>query len=212
MQKDNLRETILNKTTEFTGKIITVERWTVALPDGREAGREIVRHNGAAAVVPVDARGMVTLVQQHRVAIDRMTLEIPAGKLDSPAEDPFDCARRELEEETGLQAGKWHKMAHVVTTPGFCTERIALYLATDLRQAQAHTDPDEFLNLVRMPLSEAVLMVERGQIEDAKTCLGLLLAQHTLNQPALYRQEGSQRGLGQQDAFPQAGARASQGS
>ncbi|HHT07729.1 MAG: NUDIX hydrolase [Christensenellales bacterium] len=201
----NLREKVLTKQTEFEGKIITVQQWKVALPDGREAGREIVLHNGAAAVVPVDKQNRVTLVRQHRVAIDQVTLEIPAGKLDDPKEDPFLCAKRELEEETGLLAGKWQKMAHVVTTPGFCTERIALYLATDLTQAKAHTDPDEFLSLVKMPLTEAIMMVEKGQIVDAKTCLGLLLAQQILNQPAfLWQDNMTQMKPGMKDYYPKA--------
>lgn len=204
MNEQNLRETFISSKTEFTGKIITVEQWRVSLPNGQEAGREIVKHNGAAAVVPVDSRGMVTLVQQHRVAIDRITLEIPAGKLDAPDEDPFLCAKRELEEETGLIAGKWQKMAHVVTTPGFCTERIALYLATELTQAKAHTDPDEFLNLVKMPLNEAVLLVESGQIEDAKTCLALLMAHRALNQPVHLWQEGAKPNCQGKDCYPQA--------
>ncbi len=201
----NLREKVLTKQTEFEGKIITVQQWKVALPDGREAGREIVLHNGAAAVVPVDKQNRVTLVRQHRVAIDQVTLEIPAGKLDDPQEDPFLCAKRELEEETGLLAGKWQKMAHVVTTPGFCTERIALYLATDLTQAKAHTDPDEFLSLVKMPLTEAIMLVEKGQIVDAKTCLGLLLAQQILNQPAfLWQDNMTQMKPGMKDYYPKA--------
>lgn len=201
----NLREKVLTKQTEFEGKIITVQQWKVALPDGREAGREIVLHNGAAAVVPVDKQNRVTLVRQHRVAIDQVTLEIPAGKLDDPKEDPFLCAKRELEEETGLLAGKWQKMAHVVTTPGFCTERIALYLATDLTQTKAHTDPDEFLSLVKMPLTEAIMMVEKGQIVDAKTCLGLLLAQQILNQPAfLWQDNMTQMKPGMKDYYPKA--------
>ncbi len=204
MNEQDLRETFISSKTEFTGKIITVEQWRVSLPNGQEAGREIVKHNGAAAVVPVDSRGMVTLVQQHRVAIDRITLEIPAGKLDAPDEDPFLCAKRELEEETGLIAGKWQKMAHVVTTPGFCTERIALYLATELTQAKAHTDPDEFLNLVKMPLNEAVLLVESGQIEDAKTCLALLMAHRALNQPVHLWQEGAKPNCQGKDCYPQA--------
>ena len=184
MNEQQLKETILSRQTEFAGRIITVQQWKVALPNGQEAGREIVLHNGAAAVVPVDQHGMVTMVQQHRVAIGRVTLEIPAGKLDHPDEDPFLCAKRELEEETGLLAKTWRKMAHVVTTPGICTERIAIYLATDLQQVKAHTDPDEFLNLVRLPLSQAVMMVEQGEIEDAKTCLALLMAQRLLAQPS----------------------------
>lgn len=201
----NLREKVLTKQTKFEGKIITVQQWKVALPDGREAGREIVLHNGAAAVVPVDKQNRVTLVRQHRVAIDQVTLEIPAGKLDDRKEDPFLCAKRELEEETGLLAGKWQKMAHVVTTPGFCTERIALYLATDLTQAKAHTDPDEFLSLVKMPLTEAIMMVEKGQIVDAKTCLGLLLAQQLLNQPTfLWQDNMTQMKPGMKDYYPKA--------
>ena len=204
MQERDLREKVLSRQTEFEGRVITVEQWKVALPDGREAGREIVRHNGAAAVVALDSRHQVTLVQQHRVAIDQVTLELPAGKLDSPGEDPFECARRELEEETGLRAGKWLKLAHVVTTPGFCTERIALYLATELTQATQHTDPDEFLNLVKMPLAEAVMMVESGQIQDAKTCLGLLLAQRSLGQPAFLFQEGKTSHPPARDSYPRA--------
>ena len=204
MNEQALKETFLSSKTEFKGKIITVEQWRVALPNGQEAGREIVKHNGAAAVVPVDSRGMVTLVQQHRVAIDRITLEVPAGKLDAPDEDPILCAKRELEEETGLIAAKWQKMAHVVTTPGFCTERIALYLATGLTQAKQHMDPDEFLNLVKMPLNEAVMMAETGQIEDAKTCLALLMAHRILNQPSYLWQEGAHNKLSSKDVYPQA--------
>ncbi|MGI6725821.1 MAG: NUDIX hydrolase [Christensenellales bacterium] len=210
MNEQQLRETILSRQTEFSGKIITVQQWRVALPNGQEAGREVVLHNGAAAVVPVDQQGMVTLVQQHRVAIDRVTLEIPAGKLDHPGEDPFLCAKRELEEETGLQAKNWRKMAHVVTTPGFCTERIAIYLATELRQVKAHTDPDEFLNLVRLPLSQAVMMVEHGEIEDAKTCLALLMAHHLLAQPSFLWQKGMQPPTVQPSRFPKARATGSQ--
>lgn len=206
MLKRNIKEKVLSRASQFVGKIIRVEQWKVELPDGREAGREVVLHDGAAAVVPVDHRNFVTLVQQHRVVIDELTLEVPAGKLDAPDEDPFACAQRELEEETGLVAGKWQKLAHVVTTPGFCTERIALYLATDLRTTTAHTDPDEFINLVQMPLAEALLMVDKGQITDAKTCLALLLA-HRVLQPSLplWQQDSlSHRPGRHQGSYPQA--------
>lgn len=205
MNNQDLRETFVSSKKEFEGKIIKVEQWTVRLPDGRLANREIVKHNGAAAVVPLDKNNMVTLVQQHRVAIDRMTLEVPAGKLDAIDEDPFECAQRELEEETGLVAAKWQKLAHVVTTPGFCTERIAIYLATELTQTAAHADEDEFLNLVKMPLQEAIMMVESGQIEDAKTCLALLLAQqHTKQQPFLWQEQGHRLTNPPKDCYPQA--------
>ena len=167
----------------------TVERAaTLALYHLREAARVVVIHKGAAAIVPVDAQGMVTLVRQHRVALDTFTWEIPAGKLDSVSEDPLDCAKRELEEETGLRAANWRRLSHVITTPGFCTEQISIYLATELSQHEAHADQDEFLRLQKMPLDEAVNRVMAGEFRDAKTCLGLLMAARVLaDQPRLPR-------------------------
>lgn len=177
---EKLREIYKNGDCIYDGKIIKVEKWRVTLPDGREASREIVIHNGAAAVVPVDAMGNVTMVRQHRVALDTFTWEIPAGKLDFIGEDPLDCAKRELEEETGLRAASWRKLSHVITTPGFCTEKIGIYLATDLTQHESHADEDEFLRLMKIPLSEAVKRVMSGDFQDAKTCLGILMAQKIL--------------------------------
>ncbi|MEZ7873257.1 MAG: NUDIX hydrolase [Eubacteriales bacterium] len=185
---DSLREIYQDGETIYDGKIIRVEKWRVSLPDGREAAREVVIHKGAAAIVPVDAQGMVTLVRQHRVALDTFTWEIPAGKLDSVSEDPLDCAKRELEEETGLRAANWRRLSHVITTPGFCTEQISIYLATELSQHEAHADQDEFLRLQKMPLDEAVNRVMAGEFRDAKTCLGLLMAARILaDQPRLPR-------------------------
>lgn len=180
MGDEQLKEVYLSQEDIYEGAIIKVEKWQVSLPNGRTAAREIVKHKGAAAIVPVDERGHVWLVRQHRVAIDEFTWEIPAGKLDYTGEDPFACAQRELEEETGLRAEHWQKLNHVVTTPGFCTEKIALYLATGLSRHEAHPDADEFLNLTTMPLSEAVRYVMEGEITDAKTCLGLLMAEKAL--------------------------------
>ena len=185
---DSLREIYQDGETIYDGKIIRVENWRVSLPDGREAAREVVIHKGAAAIVPVDAQGMVTLVRQHRVALDTFTWEIPAGKLDSVSEDPLDCAKRELEEETGLRAANWRRLSHVITTPGFCTEQISIYLATELSQHEAHADQDEFLRLQKMPLDEAVNRVMAGEFRDARTCLGLLMAARVLaDQPRLPR-------------------------
>ena len=185
---DSLREIYQDGETIYDGKIIRVEKWRVSLPDGREAAREVVIHKGAAAIVPVDAQGMVTLVRQHRVALDTFTWEIPAGKLDSVSEDPLDCAKRELEEETGLRAANWRRLSHVITTPGFCTEQISIYLATELSQHESHADQDEFLRLQKMPLDEAVNRVMAGEFRDAKTCLGLLMAARVLaDQPRLPR-------------------------
>ena len=175
-----LRETPLSDETVFQGVLIDVSPMQVRLPNGRTALREVVHHKGAAAVVPVDAEENVYLVRQHRVVMDMMTLEIPAGKLEYVGEDPLSCAHRELEEETGLRAGRMRLLTNVATTPGFCTERIGLYLATELTQHEDHPDSDEFLHVERLPLAEAVGSVMSGELRDAKTALGLLMAWQAL--------------------------------
>lgn len=179
--EQGLRETPVARERIFDGKVIDVEKWTVRLPDGALAPREIVLHRGAAAVVAVDDAGFVTLVRQHRVAVGEVTLEIPAGKLDAPGEDPLVCAKRELEEETGLRAQRWQPLTVLLTTPGFSSERIALYLATGLSAAKAHPDEDEFLDVVRMPLGEAIDRVMRGELRDGKSAVGLLMAGRLLS-------------------------------
>ncbi len=196
MVDESLKETFLSRQEIYPGKIIRVETWQVRLPNGRTAMREIVRHNGASAIVPVDAQGNVTLVRQHRIAVDKFTWEIPAGKLDSPGEDPFLAAQRELEEETGLQAKNWRLLTRIDTTPGFCNERISIYLATGLSQHPSHPDEDEFLGLTRMPLSRAVEMCLSGEFQDGKTVVGLLMAGQILaakDRPALDAHSSIQR-------------------
>ena len=180
MKDEELREKFLSSEDIYPGRIIHVQRWQVELPNGQTAMREVVRHNGASAIVPVDDLGRVTLVRQHRVAIDECTWEIPAGKLDGPGEDPFDAAKRELEEETGLQAAHWQKLTCLYTTPGFCNEKISIYLATGLSQHPAHPDADEFLRLKKIPLEDAVAQCMAGEIRDGKTLVGLLMAQRAL--------------------------------
>lgn len=180
MENERLFERILDKREVFAGPLIKVEHWRVGLYGGGEALREIVRHVGAAAVVPVDENGVVTLVTQFRVAMGRVMLEVPAGKKDGPDEDPLVCARRELSEETGLSAENWRHLTTLDTSPGFLTERIGLYLATGLTQGDSHPDEGEYLGLVRMPLDEAVQKITEGQITDGKTIAGLLLAKEAL--------------------------------
>lgn len=180
MDYSELREIPFEKESIYEGKILHVEKWQVTCPNGHAAPREIVVHNGAAAVVPVYEDGTTLLVRQHRVSVDRVTLEIPAGKLDSANEDPLECAIRELREETGLKAEKMTLLTSVLTTPGFCTEKIGIYLAQDLTEGDMHLDEDEFLNVVRMPLCEAIDMIMRGDIRDGKTICGLLLARDVI--------------------------------
>ena len=130
--------------------------------------------------MPVFPDGTTVLVRQHRVAVDRVTLEIPAGKLDSAGEDPLVCAERELREETGLSAGRMTFLTRLLTTPGFSSEQISVYLAEELTEGETHPDPDEILRMVRMPLAEAVALVRTGEIRDGKTVCGLLLAKDLL--------------------------------
>ena len=180
MDYSELREIPFEKETIYEGMILHVEKWKVTSPNGHEAPREIVVHKGAAAVVPVYEDGTTLLVRQHRVSVDRVTLEIPAGKLDSADEDPLECAVRELREETGLKAERMTLLTSMLTTPGFCTEKIGIYLAQGLTEGDMHLDEDEFLGVVRMPLDEAIAMIMRGEIRDSKTICGLLLARDVI--------------------------------
>jgi len=177
---EDIREQFLRETPRFEGRLITVCERMVRLPNGREAQREIVYHKGAAAIVPVDAQGMVTLVRQYRTALETEMLEIPAGKLDTAAEDPLVCAHRELQEETGLSAEHMELLTPMYPTPGYDTEVVAIYLATGLSQHETHPDDDEFLRIERMPLTQAVDRVMHGELGDAKTAIGLLMAARKL--------------------------------
>lgn len=176
MKDQALMENLVSKEVVYPGKIIRLEHWQVRLPNGELALREVACHPGAAAIVALDDENRVILVRQHRVAVDRVTLEIPAGKLDGPGEDPFTCAQRELAEETGLRADRWEKLFLLETTPGFCNERIHLYLATGLHQGDCHPDEDEFVAVSRLPLAQALAGVMAGDFHDGKTALGILLA------------------------------------
>jgi len=159
----------------YKGRVVHLFVETVTLPNGHTTALEVIHHPGAAAVVPfVDGRDIL-LVRQYRHAAGGYLLEIPAGKLD-PGEAPEACARRETEEETGQRVGRLEKLGAILTTPGFTNEIIHLYAGYDLTATAAHTEPDEDLTVVRMPFAEAVAMVERGEIEDAKTMAALLLA------------------------------------
>jgi ADP-ribose pyrophosphatase len=140
-----------------------------------EAEREVVLHRGAVAMVALDTDGEVFLVRQYRHAPGKDLVEVPAGKL-AEGEDPQQCARRELMEEIGYDAGEWVKLASFYTSPGFSDEMLHLYLARDLRPGKADPDEDEFLEIMHVPLAEALSMVSRGEIEDSKTIAGLSLA------------------------------------
>lgn len=166
---------LLERRAVFEGKVVRLYLDRVRLPDGREAEREVVLHWGAVGMVPVNMEGKVVLVRQYRHASGEALLEIPAGKL-TPEEEPLSCAERELLEEVGCRAGKWVKLASFYTSPGFSNEILHLFLALDLQEGEASPEEDEFLEVVRVPLSHALKMVERGEIKDSKTVAGLALA------------------------------------
>jgi ADP-ribose pyrophosphatase len=163
-----------------TGRIIKLDRDRVRYPDDSEADLEIIRHPGASAVVPflTDPQGddpQILLLRQYRYAAEGYIYEIPAGRLD-PDEDPAACAARELKEETGCTARSIEPLFTMLTTPGFTDERIHLFLATDLTHGQSAREADEFVDIVVMRLSEALELVQRGDIPDGKTALGILYA------------------------------------
>ncbi len=171
----HLTEHKLTSETVYTGKIITVRHDTVRLPNGREATRDVVAHPGAVAVVPITAAGEVVLVRQYRYPVARALLEVPAGKLDK-GERPEDCARRELEEETGYQAGSLEHLATFFTAPGFSDEQMHLYAARDLRKTSQNTDQDEFIDIEYYTPAQIRKLLADKEISDAKTLVGLLLA------------------------------------
>lgn len=159
----------------WQGRTITVLSERVALPNGNHVELDVVRHPGAAAIVPLDADGMVILVRQYRHAAGGWLLEVPAGTL-SPGEDPAAGARRELEEETGVRAGSLRELGSILVSPGFCDERIWLFLATDLVASEQRLEEDEVLALERLPLAEAERRALAGELVDAKSTCAILRA------------------------------------
>lgn len=178
------RETVLETETIYEGRIVNLYLETVRLPDGKEALREVIRHGGAVAVVPLHDNGDITLVRQFRLPAGTHLLEIPAGGLE-PGEDPRVCAERELQEEVGLYPGRLISMGGVFLAPGYSSEYIHLYVATDLRPSTLNGDDDEFLEVERMPLEEFLHRVDRGEVLDAKSIAAVLRAARLLAQGEL---------------------------
>ncbi len=169
-----LAERPLTEDVVWTGRIFNVDRLQVQLPDGRTAIRDVVRHPGAVAIVALTDEGRICLVRQYRTALGRVTVEIPAGKLD-PGEDPLECASRELLEETGMIAEKIAYLTTIATSDGFTDELIHIYMATGLSFSKSSPDADEFINVDLVEVGELVDAVLDGRIEDAKTVVGALL-------------------------------------
>jgi len=176
-------------TRVYRGRVIDVDLDRVRFPDGTVGELEMIRHPGAAAVVALNPPGgggehgqpHVLLIRQYRYAADGFVWEVPAGKLD-PGEGPEHCARRELEEETGLRAGRLEPLATIHTTPGFTDEVIHLFLGWDLEAGSMSHEPHEFIELHDVPLVEAIEMIDGGEITDGKTICALSLAARALNE------------------------------
>lgn len=164
----NLTETTIKESVVFEGKIITVCRDDVLLPNGKTAFREVVAHNGGVCVAPVTAEGEFIFVRQFRYPYKEVLRELPAGKLEK-GEDPFEAGKRELEEETGCIAHKYIDLGEFYPSPGYCGERIHLYAATQLESTHMNLDEDEFLEVEKIPVEKAVRMVMSNEIRDGKT-------------------------------------------
>lgn len=176
----NLVENTIHSEVKYKGKVLSMREDVVVLPNNKEGTREVVQHNGAVGVVALTNDNRIILVKQFRAGIKRITLELPAGKLEL-GEDPLECGKRELEEETGYIAESYRKLTAFATSPAILEEIIHVYLATELKQGETNPDDDEFVETVVVPISEAKNMIVSGEIEDGKTIIGILLTCEYLN-------------------------------
>ncbi len=168
----------ISETEIFKGRRVHLVTEEIELPGGKVATWELVKHIGAAAVIPVDDEGKIIMVKQYRNASDSITMEIPAGTLDAPDEDPRDCALRELEEETGYKCSSMEYLYKFYSSIGICDEIISIYVATGLIPSAQNLDEDEFVELERYDLDDLIDMCFDGRIVDNKTISALLAYKH----------------------------------
>ena len=177
-------EKTINTDYKFIGEIIKLRVDTVETPGGNTATRELVEHPGGVAVVALTDDKKVVMEWQYRRPFDRNVYEIPAGKRNY-GEDPLECGKRELEEETGYKADNFMYLGSMLPTPGFCSEVLHMYVATGLKKGHMHRDEDEFLELEQVPLESVVEKILSGEIVDAKTCVAVLKVNELLRRGAL---------------------------
>ena len=179
MSERDLTEHTLSSRTVYRGRLLDVREDDVRLPDGTTSRREYIVHPGAAVMIAMADAQSVVIERQYRYALREHVYELPAGKID-PGEDPLATAQRELIEETGYRAREWRHLLTTYPVVGYSNERIELYLARDLEQVGHALDEGEFLDVLIMPLAEAIDWVRTGRIKEAKTIMGLLLAERIL--------------------------------
>ena len=177
----DLIEKTLKKEYKYKGRIINLRVYDIELTNGQKASREVIEHNGGVSVVAITENNEILLVKQYRYPYSEVITEIPAGKLNK-GEDLLECAKRELKEETGAQASKWSFLGEVYPTPAYCEEILYIYLAQDLSFGEQNLDEDEFLEVIKLPISEAKKLALSGEFKDAKTLVGILRACDRLNQ------------------------------
>lgn len=163
----------LKREIRARGTVIDLYKDTVEIK-GRIAEWDYIHHDGAAAVVAVNEEGKLLMVRQYRNALDRFTLELPAGKLDDPKEPTLECAMRELEEETGYKGGSFEYLLTVNTTIAFCDEKVDIYLATELTKTRQNLDPDEEINVEAWDIADLKEMIYSGKMTDGKTIAGIM--------------------------------------
>lgn len=172
---------LLNSERIFKGRVFTIRRDNLRTPDGRTTKFDIVEHHGSVVILAIDDDGNLLLVRQYRHAAVDDLLELPAGTLDAPDEDPSYRAGRELREETGMAAKKLVELGKFYLAPGYSTELMTVFLATDLYDNPLAPDADEFLDVEKIPVAEALSIAEAGQMPDAKTLAALLMARPHLH-------------------------------
>lgn len=165
----------INSAEIYNGHIIKVFKDDVSLEGAGNAIREVVRHKGATAILAVNEKNEAYFVEQFRYPVGKVLFEAPAGKIDE-GEEPFECAKRELLEECGITAKKWTELGPMLSSPGFCDEVIYLYLAKELSESAPNPDEDEFLDIIKLPLTEVRERLRKGEIPDAKTQILILRA------------------------------------
>ncbi len=172
-KESDLLEKTIRKIYVFKGRIVNVRNDDAQLSNGKIVSREVVEHRGGVGVLPITAQGEVLLVKQYRYPYEELLLEIPAGKLE-PGETPFETGVRELQEETGMNAARYFDLGIDYPSPGYCNEKIHLYAADGLTEIGQQLDEGEFLNVLSVPLTEALTMIYNGELKDSKTVIALM--------------------------------------